>query len=376
MIQPKNFFESLRQQGFSFFAGVPDSLLKSICAYITDNTEPQSHVITANEGNAIALAAGHYLGTGKPAVAYMQNSGIGNAVNPLLSLADEEVYQVPMLLLIGWRGEPGVKDEPQHVKQGRVMTQLLDAMEIPWFQITSKTAAPDALIQKASEAMLQRKAPVVILVSKGAFEPYKLQNEKTADFPLTREDAVKLVASLIGKDDVIVSTTGMTSRELFEFRAAEKIPHNKDFLTVGSMGHASSIAQGIAIARPEKRVVCLDGDGALIMHMGALAVTGNSQLPNLLHIVVNNGAHDSVGGQPTTGFDIDIPAIAKAAGYAFAKSASEPDAITEAIQQATRQNAPALVEIRVRKGSRKDLGRPTSTPVQNKDALMAFIGSA
>jgi phosphonopyruvate decarboxylase len=366
-------YSLLRKQGFRFFAGVPDSLLKDFCAYVSEHASSDDHVIAANEGSATALALGNYLGTGEPAVVYMQNSGTGNAVNPLLSLADPEVYSIPMLLIIGWRGEPGVKDEPQHVKQGRTMTELLDAMEVPWFLLPREMAGAGEVISDAVQEMRERMGPVAILVRKKTFEPYKMAPRVETKFPMNREEAIKCIVRQLGPDDLIVSTTGKASRELYEYRLAQQ-SECSDFLTVGGMGHTASIAMGLARARPEQLVVCLDGDGSVIMHMGALGVIGSAASPNLLHIVINNGAHDSVGGQPTVGYDIDIPAIASACGYSKAVSVSAPNELEAAIVRLRGEPGPVLLEVKVNKGARADLGRPKSTPIENRDALMKRIG--
>jgi phosphonopyruvate decarboxylase len=366
-------YSLIRDQSLRFFTGVPDSLLKDFCAYITDHAAKDDHVIAANEGNAVALAMGHFLGTGQPGLVYMQNSGIGNAVNPLLSLADPEVYSIPMLLVIGWRGEPGVKDEPQHVKQGRRMTELLDAMEVPWFLLPTTIEDAGAAIAEAGRAMRDRMGPVAILVRAGTFERYDLERDVVTGFPMNREDAVQRIADQLQEEDIIVSTTGKTSRELYEHRQARGTRGN-DFLTVGGMGHAASIAMGIATARPERLVVCLDGDGSVIMHMGALGVIANAGPANLLHVVINNGCHDSVGGQPTVGYEIDIPRIAIACGYREAVSVSKPQELKEQLTRLRRQEGPALLEVKVNKGARADLGRPKSTPLANRDALMTQLG--
>src|SRR5690606_5962782 len=373
MLSPAHVHALIRKQGISLFAGVPDSLLADYCAYVSDHVEKDSHVITANEGNAVALAVGHYLGTAEPALVYMQNSGIGNTVNPLLSLADPDVYSIPLLLVIGWRGEPGVKDEPQHVKQGRVMTDLLDAMEIPWFVLEASTPDSGEVVAAACNAMREKMGPAAILVRAGTFDRYTLSSDESADFPMTREDAVQAIADALSEDDIVVSTTGKTSRELFEHRKASGVQGN-DFLTVGGMGHTASIAMGLARSQPARAVVCVDGDGSVIMHMGALAIIGNSAVPNLLHIVINNGSHESVGGQPTVGYDIDIPAIARACGYRQARSVSGLEDLKSEVALLRRDEGPTLLEVKVRKGSRKDLGRPTSTPIENRDALMKRLG--
>lgn len=376
MHKPDGIFASLRGQGIRFFAGVPDSLLKDFCAYVTDHMAEDEHVITANEGNAVALAAGHFLGTGEPALVYMQNSGVGNAVNPLLSLADPEVYSVRMLLMIGWRGEPGVKDEPQHVKQGRVMTGLMDAMEIPWFELSAETEDPGRLIAEACRLMREKSRPVALLVRKGAFDKYKLQKDVVTDFPMNREGAVKCVIDLLGEDDVVVSTTGKTSREVYEYRAERGDGHGNDFLTVGAMGHTASIAMGVARGQAGRKVICLDGDGSVLMHMGSLAVIGQSALDNFVHVVINNGAHDSVGGQATVGFSVDLPTIAGACGYREAVSVSTADEVEAEMARLGRLKGPVLLEIKTNKGARDDLGRPKTTPIENRDGFMARLGIA
>ncbi len=373
MLDCAAFHALLRDLGIRFFTGVPDSLLKDYCAYVTDHVPTSDHVIAANEGNAVALALGHFLGTGEPGLVYMQNSGVGNAVNPLLSLSDPDIYSIPMLLLIGWRGEPGVKDEPQHVKQGRCMTELLDAMEVPWHVLPTDLGEAKAVIAEAGATMRSRMGPVAILVRSGTFTSYKLANETATRYAMNREDAVKQVTGALRKDDIIVSTTGKTSRELYEYRVSQG-QSGMDFLTVGGMGHTASIAMGIARAQPERLVVCLDGDGSVIMHMGALGVIGNSGLGNLLHVVINNGSHDSVGGQPTVGYSIDIPAIARACGYRSADSVEDRDGAVALLDRLREQGGPSLLEIRVNKGARSDLGRPRSTPLENRDALMTGLG--
>ena len=376
MISPAFFIEKLRENGVDFFAGVPDSLLKNMCAYITDHFDTAHNIITANEGAAIGLAAGHYLATGQPACVYMQNSGEGNIINPLASLTDQEVYNIPVLLLIGWRGRPGVHDEPQHVKQGKITTGLLNVMGINYEVLAKDEDKAEKQIAKAIRA-LQNKDAFALVIEKDTFDDYKLQNVEVNNLTMSREEALQTVAAALGEKDCIVSTTGMISRELFEYRAAMNQGHERDFLTVGSMGHASQIALGVALAQPERRVWCFDGDGAVIMHMGSMAIVANKAPKNYVHVVFNNGAHDSVGGQPTVGLKIDLPAVASAVGY---KTAISVDNKEELVKQLSTLNSklstvggPILLEVKVKKGNRKDLGRPTTTPIQNKDALMQFL---
>ena len=372
MIRPEFFIEALREKGIDCFAGVPDSLLKNICAYITDHFDAAHNIIAANEGAAVGLAAGHYLATGHPACVYMQNSGEGNIINPLASLTDQEVYNIPVLLLIGWRGRPGVHDEPQHVKQGKVTTGLLNVMGVNYEVLSKEEDKAAKQIDKAAKA-LANKEVFALVIEKDTFEDYKLQNVEVNDLTMSREEAIQTVAAALGEKDCIVSTTGMISRELFEYRAAINQGHERDFLTVGSMGHASQIALGIALAQPERRVWCFDGDGAAIMHMGSMAIVANKAPKNYVHIVFNNGAHDSVGGQPTVGLKIDLPAVAKAVGYKNAFSVENKEDLLECLKALRLIEGPVLLQVCVKKGNRKDLGRPTTTPIQNKEALMDFL---
>jgi len=370
MISPKRFFEILKSSGIDFYTGVPDSLLKDFCAYVTDNVTKKDHIINSNEGAAIALASGHYIATGKPGLVYMQNSGIGNAINPLLSLADSEVYSIPILLVIGWRGEPGKKDEPQHIKQGKVTLDLLKAMNISYEIINNSTSNTEEIIRKAYSTMTELSCPFALIISEGTFEEYKLINDTQSDYQFSREEAIKIILDDLSSDDIIVSTTGKTSREVFEYRKKNNQGHQNDFLTVGSMGHCSQIALGIALEKNKKLVYVLDGDGAVIMHMGSLAILGSEAPENFRHILFNNGAHDSVGGQPTAGFKTDFSAIARACGYKFSITTETEKEIKKGLASIKKNPGPAFLEIRVNKGSRKDLGRPTTTPVENRIALM------
>lgn len=373
MIEPKFFIDTLGAYGIDFFAGVPDSLLKNICACISDNLDERHSIIAANEGGAVGLAAGHYLATGKIGCVYLQNSGEGNIINPLASLTDKEVYNIPVLLLIGWRGRPGVHDEPQHVKQGKVTTDLLTTMGIEYTVLSKIEGTAREQIAKAVAHIEATKEVYAIVIEKDTFESYTLPNVIKNSLELSREEAIQTVAAALDEKDVIVSTTGMISRELFEYRAGKGEGHERDFLTVGSMGHASQIALGIALEKPDRRIWCFDGDGAAIMHLGGMAIVASKAPMNYVHVVFNNGAHDSVGGQPTVGLDIDLCAIAKAVGYKAAFSTDNKDDLNALLDETKRLTGPVFIQVCVKKGNRKDLGRPTTTPIQNKDALMAFL---
>lgn len=371
MISPKFFYDTLASYDIDFYAGVPDSLLKNLCAYITDHADTAHNIITANEGGAMGLAAGHYLATGQIPVVYMQNSGEGNIINPLASLTDPDAYNIPVLLVIGWRGKPGVHDEPQHVKQGKVTTGLLNVMGIDYTVLSKEEDKAETQIKKAVAYMQATKLCYALVIEKDTFDAYMLQNVEKNDLTISREEAIQIVASSLGDKDVIVSTTGMISRELFEYRTQMNQGHDRDFLTVGSMGHASQIALGIALAKQDRNVWCFDGDGASIMHMGSMAIVANKASKNYIHVVFNNGAHDSVGGQPTVGLKIDLPAIAKAVGYKSVYSVATKKVLQQ--QLSNLGEAPVFLEVKVKKGNRKDLGRPTTTPIQNKEALMDFL---
>lgn len=375
MVKPKEFIDALAASGVDFFTGVPDSLLKDFLAYVETEVPRERHITAANEGGAIGIAAGYHLATGALATVYMQNSGLGNAVNPLTSLADKEVYSIPMLLIIGWRGEPGVKDEPQHIKQGRITPALLDVLEIPYAAIGSSMSAEQVgtEVARMAESARSQSRPAALLVRSGVFESYAAASRSSA-LELTREEAIETVLGALKGNEIVVSTTGKISRELYESRLRRGQATQKDFLTVGSMGHASQIALGIAQQQPERQVVCLDGDGATLMHLGALATIGWVAPQNFRHIVLNNLAHESVGGQPSAAGVVDLAAVAKSCGYASVRSVSSKTELGAALQTLRAEPSPALLEIKVNLQSRKDLVRPKETPQQNKKGFMDYLG--
>lgn len=368
-IDTKEFYDGLVDAGLDFFAGVPDSLLKDLCACIFENAPAERNIIAANEGNAVGMACGYHVATGRYGVVYMQNSGEGNIVNPLLSIADPEVYSIPMLLLIGWRGEPGKHDEPQHVKQGKVTCGLLDAMGVP-YEVLGEDWKPQ--LERSLRIMQKESRPVALVIQKGIFGTYGFVAEDNGA-PMSREEALEVVLDNLGNDDFVVSTTGKTSREIFEIREARGQGHANDFLTVGGMGHTSSIAFGMAVGT-DANVWCIDGDGSFLMHMGAFPVIAQNAPDNFRYILNNNGAHESVGGQPTVGQKIDIPAILKASGFETVVEASSPEDICSGMAMLRRSSKAAMV-LTTHQGSRKDLGRPTRTPQENKSAMMEKMAS-
>ena len=371
----QHLLSACEKAGIDFFTGVPDSQLKGLCdtLFATYGVSGKQHIVAANEGNAIALCAGHYLASGRPGLCYMQNSGLGNAVNPIASLMDGQVYGLPCLLVVGWRGEPGVKDEPQHVKQGQVTLSQLELLDVP-YMVLDKAMTEDAFDAAFAEilAHLDAGRTAAIVVKKGALSCSMKPKYGNAN-AMTREEAVGVIARLAGKRDVIVSTTGKLSRELFELREAMGEGHDRDFLTVGSMGHASMIALGIALEQPDRRVWCLDGDGAALMHLGAMAVLGQKKPANLVHVVINNAAHETVGGMPVCEGALNLTGLAMSAGYRQVSRAASEMELYQAVDAAMTAGELAFIEVMCAVGARDDLGRPTTTPQQNRDALMKFL---
>ena len=357
-----------------FYTGVPDSQLKALCNYLMDRygIDPKHHIIAANEGNCTALAAGYHLATGKVPVVYMQNSGEGNIINPVASLLNDKVYAIPIIFIVGWRGEPGIHDEPQHIYQGEVTVKLLEDMEIAAYVIGSDTT-DEEVEEKMAEfrTILAAGKDVAFVIRKGALTDAPKVEYKN-DNRMVREEIIRHIVRASGEDP-IVSTTGKASRELFETRVTNGQSHKYDFLTVGSMGHSSSIALGVAINKPDQRIWCVDGDGAVLMHMGSLAVIGSNKPKNLIHVIINNGAHETVGGMPTVAADIDLVAIARACGYPNAVCVDNFDDLDRELEAAKTRNELSLIEAKCSIGAREDLGRPTTTAIENKQNFMEYL---
>ncbi|MCR5650007.1 MAG: phosphonopyruvate decarboxylase [Lachnospiraceae bacterium] len=360
--------------GSEFYSGVPDSRLKALCNFLMDKygIDKNHHIIAANEGNCLALAAGYHLATGKVPVVYMQNSGEGNIINPLASLVNDKVYAIPVVFIIGWRGEPGIHDEPQHIYQGIVTEKLMQDMDVKTFVIGKDTT--DEEVNKAMETfrkeLAKGKQAAFIIREGGLSFDGKVKYDN--NYSLNREEVIKHIAAVTGSDPVI-STTGKISRELFEYRTEKGMDHGTDFLTVGSMGHCSSIALGVALNKPGVRVWCIDGDGAALMHMGAMAVIGTNAPSNLIHIVINNGAHETVGGMPTVAGSVDLVSIAKACGYKRAVSVSDMDSLDSELKSAKDAGELSFIEVKCQVGARPDLGRPTTTALENKENFMRHL---
>ena len=373
-MQAVKFLEKLINIGICNYYGVPDSQLKALCNLLYEKYGTNGrHTIAPNEGSAVALAAGHHLATGECAMVYMQNSGIGNAVNPITSLLADKVYGIPVLFVIGWRGQPGIKDEPQHMFQGQITLDLLQTLKIKTFVLKEDSTEKefDEFLIEADKNIKNGKS-CAIVVSKGALS-HNFSVTYTNGIELSREEAIEIITRIAGKNDVFVSTTGKASRELFEIRERYKEKHSQDFLTVGSMGHASMIAYAIAKQKPNKKVWCIDGDGAMMMHLGNSLLCGMGTSRNLVHIVINNGAHETVGGMPTAAKDADFVKVAKAFGYDHYMSANDEQSLNECTLKAIQFSGSVFIEVKTSVLSRKDLGRPTLPPKENKKDLMDFL---
>ena len=362
--------------GADFYTGVPDSQLKSLINYLmkTYGIDPKHHIIAANEGNCVALAAGYYLATKKIPIVYMQNSGEGNVVNPVCSLTNDKVYAIPMIFIVGWRGEPGVHDEPQHIFQGEITLKLLEDLDIK-YTVVSKETKEDEIKEKMKEfnEVLQKGKTVAFVIKKGALK-YDGNVEYKNQYLMKREEIIEHILA-VSKDDPVVSTTGKASREVFEIREKNKEGHSKDFLTVGSMGHSSTIALGIAYNKPNTKIWCIDGDGAALMHMGAMGIIGATAPKNYVHILINNGSHESVGGMPTVALDMDFVMSAKACGYKNAVSVDNFEDLDKVLLEAKKRDELSFVEVKCSIGARANLGRPTTTPQDNKNGFMEYLNS-
>ena len=373
MIVPERLYIFLQQQGINFYTGVPDSLLKHFLKFIQDNSKEGSHIITANEGLAVALASGYHFNTGKLPVVYLQNSGLGNIVNPLTSLADKEMYSVPLLLLIGWRGRPGIKDEPQHMKMGKITAPVLDALEVPYFILDADEPSSFDKISQAIVLAIKEQKPVALLMPGDIFEKYEGAIEPDT-YSLQREEVIRQIITLLKGDETVICTTGKTGREFYEQNLAAGKKIKKYLLSAGAMGHAGHIALGIKLASNEK-VIVLDGDGALLMQMGALPTMAHYAKDNFIHIVINNGSHESVGGQPTEGFFADCCGIAKASGYKKTVCITNDKELKDWLEQGLLSAEMQFAEIRTNKKSRLDLGRPAGYPGEWKKDFMAALNN-
>ncbi len=373
-MNPKILFDILEKNGIDFFTGVPDSTLKDFCFYLEDYLPKSNHIITANEGNAIGIASGHFLATGRIPLVYMQNSGFGNAINPLTSFADKSVFSIPLIIMMGWRGEPGKKDAIQHKKDGEIQINILESLDIPYTIISNESKLLEKEINEIVISATIENKPHIILVRRGFFQTYtKTSNSVIYASEISREDAILEIIKLLDKEDILISTTGKVSRELFELRKSLNHNTENDLRVIGSMGHVSSIALGISLRIPNRQVYCLDGDGSLIMHMGVLSTIGKYSNDNFKHILLNNYSHDSVGGQESSSDVIDYSLLSKSMSYKNFFQISFKKKFAKTFKIFKNSEGPSFLEIIVSQGSRANLSRPNSTPLDNKRQFMHFL---
>lgn len=371
-LSSQELYDPLVANGVDYFCGVPDTITGPFSHFLEANAKDR-HVITANEGNAIGLAIGYHIATGKIPLVYMQNSGLSNAMDPLTSLADRSVLSTPMLLLVGWRGQPGRQDESHHTRQGLITPDLLHSLEIPFDTLSRDPSEANQQVSEMIKNAGDQIRPHALLIEQSSFAEYSSDIAPFGNYPMSREEAVGTVVDALDETTIVVASIGKLSRELFEYRQKNEQDPSKDLLVVGGMGHASSIALGIAQQKPEKKIFCFDGDGSVLMHLGALATIGNLGPGNFYHVVFNNGVHDSVGGQPITARNVDLPAIARACGYRYATAQNESQLVTKEVVKIQQDVGPALLEVKVQPGARTNLTRPTIRPKENKELLMSFL---
>lgn len=374
-MKAEKFIEYVKKSGIESIIGVPDSTLKQFCDYLnTDGKDELNHMVPPNEGAAIGIATGVFLATNKPACVYMQNSGLGNIVNPITSLANEKVYDIPMLLVIGWRGEPGFHDEPQHKFMGEITKDLLSVLDIEYSVIGKETSDKELEgVFDIANQNLSKNKQYAIIVKKDTFEK-RTGGDYKNKYSFVREDAIKIILESLKKNDFVVSTTGKISREVYEEADIVCGQHRQEFLTVGGMGHASMIALGIASNHKDKRVFCIDGDGAVLMHMGSLAFISSQSPKNLIHICINNEAHESVGGMPTGAKGQEYSAVAKACGYKEVYSTDNDNDLKDILKKIEDVDGPIFIEIKVSMYSRENLGRPKESAIENKENFMKYHG--
>ncbi len=373
MVNLKELFVALQAMGVDFFTGVPDSLLNDFCLYLTNYMTTKQHVMAANEGNAIAIAAGHYMATGKLPLVYMQNSGIGNATNPILSLTHDCVYGIPMLLVIGWRGDPAISDHVQHKKQGELTPVLMKDMDIP-YEILEDESTTIEKFERAVEKAKEISSPVALIAKKAILTEIIKKQVYTDNSLMNREEAIAAVVDILGDDAIYLGTTGRTTRELHEQLKNHNIGAGHEWLNVGSMGHVSSVGLGLALACPEKKIVVFDGDAAVVMHMGALATNCRYKAGNMIHIVLNNGVNESVGGQPSAGYIVNLTAVAEACGYRNPGHAIvTKEELQKIVSENQKSDRPLFIDVHVRQGIRQDMPKLTIDHKSQKRALMKTL---
>lgn len=374
MISCQDFFNILKENGFTFFTGIPDSTFKNFMKFIVDNDgKCLQNLVACNECESIALSAGYYLATNKIGIAYMQNSGLGKAINPLTSLCDQDTYSIPVLLLIGWRGEPGKNDAPQHKKMGRIMLSLLETLEIPYSILEPDLDYIKNEMKKAKKYFNNRKEPYAFIIRRNFFEDYDIKTLQKNNYELNREEAIELIMDNLDENDIVISTTGLISREVYEYRENREKDHFKSFYNIGSMGCASSIGLSIALQRPNKRILIFDGDGAAIMQMGVFTTIGKNFPDNLVHIIFDNHAHETTGNQPSNSTAVNFHQVALASNYNYGTIVTTKSQLLDVINEIKHKKGPQMIVVRVKMGFRLDLKRPEKEPTNYKEYLMKYL---
>ncbi|MBY8989908.1 MAG: phosphonopyruvate decarboxylase [Candidatus Lokiarchaeota archaeon] len=371
MISCRDFINTLNKYEFTFFTGIPDSTFKEFMKFLSENKSINlNNIIACNECEAIALATGYHLSTNKIGIVYLQNSGLGKAVNPITSLCDPEVYSIPILLMIGWRGEPGKNDAPQHKKMGMVTLPLLDTLQIPYVILDPSLESIDRELIKAKSYLTKHKGPYAFVFRRNFFEEYKINKDSSNNYSLTTTDVINLIMENLDNTEVIISTTGYISRILYGYRVSRMLDHNKSFYNVGSMGCASSIGLGIALQKPNRRIIIFDGDGAVIMQMGAFTTIGKNSPSNFVHVIFDNEAHESTGGQPTNSPKIDFSAIAKACNYKSVFLIQSRKELLNCMDYIKNGKGPILIHIKINLSQNKDLKRPEKLLKEYREEFM------
>ena len=356
MIEVKSLINLLKKNNSNFYTGVPDSVLKEL-SFALRNKGTKNHIIATNEGSAVSLGIGNYLSTKKVPCIYMQNSGLSNALNPLISIAHEKVYSIPLILIIGWRGSPKIKDEPQHNVKGQITESLLKLLNINYTII--RTIADLKKFDKQIKSAKKKNSIVACLIEQGTLEKTKQINKKKDFYKLDKELFLKTLLESLEKNTKIISSTGYNSRELMFLRNKYKIQNSRDFYMVGGMGHSSSVALGYSLST-KKKTICVDGDGSLLMHLGSIKTVGTFAKNNFKYILLNNNSHDSVGGQNTYADDINFKNLSKSLGFKKFYLIKNDRNLKKNIQKFLKDKNLCFLEVKVSNSKIKNLPRPTN----------------
>ena len=364
-MKPGIFVTTLEDAGFSPFMGIPCSVLKPLLDYIADGNCSTRNYLCSSEGDAMGLAAGFSL-SGKLPVVYMQNDGYGNAINPLSSLL--LLYKLPVLLLISWRGEPGAKDAPQHAVMGSVILSLLDTFEIPYIVLDNEERNLKDSVTRAKNHCMAESKPFAFVIRKGYFDRYNASISQSNTMLNRRLEYIRLLSAKLQPNDVLLGTTGFAGREMYQI-----VTHKGKFYMMGSMGCLASLGLAIALEQPDKRIILLDGDGAILMKMGALATVGYHRPSNLIHICFDNRSYESTGGQPTLSTTVDLRAVAKACGYTTVHNIKTTGEFEAMWNNEAKYPKPHFLHIEINPGTEEELARPSISPEEMRDCFRAFL---